>query len=178
MDAGVGFVSSRLRVLAMLSASSRLAARRQVATCSHMGSRLIRLRRVAVWLQSPAPPMPYLPDLSDRVWFALHCLPRDENGEPPTYRKLERECQLSNGLLSKMALGQRSHQWSTTVRACSAALRVSEAWLQYGGGGGPTPTGVVPPCPNMRWLRHCELSGWIDAVTIARRLERAPLGAR
>jgi hypothetical protein len=113
--------------------------------------------------------MPHLPDLADRVWFAIHCLPRDENGNPPTYTELEREYGLHHSTLSKIVLGKAQHHSYEIFRGIAIALRVSEHWLEFGGEGGPTPTGIVPPRPGMQWIRHGDLKGWEDAVGAALR---------
>jgi len=113
--------------------------------------------------------MPHLPELADRVWYALHSLSRDENGEPPSLRKIEKDFGLANALLSKTITGKSRHQWRDTYRTLANALRVSEHWLEFGGeGDAPTPTGIVPPRPGMKWMRHGDVRGWLEAVEIAK----------
>jgi hypothetical protein len=123
--------------------------------------------------------MPHLPDLADRVWFAIHCLPRDKRGKPPSYRQLEKDFGLAPASLSKAVLGKARHQWSDTRRALCAALQVSEPWLEFGAGAGPTPTGIVPPRPGWKLVRHGDLRGWDEAVRIALRepTQQVPVAA-
>ena len=114
--------------------------------------------------------MPYLPEISDRVWYALHCLPRDATGAPPSYKSLEQKYELPEAFLSKLVRGARKQGYGSTFRHLARALKVSEKWLDEGGDDGtPTPTGVVPPRPDMKWVRHGDLPGWGQAVEDARR---------
>lgn len=111
--------------------------------------------------------MPFLPELADRAWYALHSLPRKSNGEPPSYRQLERDFDLHFAVLSKTMLGKQQQFEGETFRRLAKALRVSEKWLEQGGKGAPTPTGVVPPRPGRKWMRHGDHSAWQTGVEAA-----------
>lgn len=119
--------------------------------------------------------MPLLPTLADRVHFAYHCLPRDSRGEPPSYRLLEREYDLPHATLSKTIMGQRTKHQRVTVPKIAKALRVTMHWLDYGGEYGPIPTGIVPPRPGTKWMRHEDLPGWAEAVAFALREPHPPI---
>jgi hypothetical protein len=112
--------------------------------------------------------MPLLPSFADRVWFAYHSLPRDENGNLPSFASLEKAHELGNNTIRRAASGARTEQTKRTFRLLAEALRVSESWLEFGGANGPTPTGVVPPRPGMKWLVHGEVDGWAEAVIEAK----------
>jgi hypothetical protein len=112
-------------------------------------------------------PMPYLPELADRVWFALHCLPRDADGKPPTYTELENKHGLHHAVLSKTILGDRKEHSTTTYRKLAAALNTTVDWLELGGKCTLKPTGVVPPRPGRKWMRHGDLPTWRDGVAAA-----------
>lgn len=123
--------------------------------------------------------MPYLPELADRVWYALHCLPRDKDDKPPTYTELESAHDLHHAVLSKTILGGRKEYTSETMRKMAAALKLGWPattdtrrildWLELGGKGGPKPTGVVPPRPGRKWMRHGDLPTWREGVEEALR---------
>lgn len=117
---------------------------------------------------TPTHPM-QLTSLADRVWYAYHCLPRDEAGELPSYRQLETAYGLSQGTLSKMVLGTRTHLWQDTIPHVCEALRCSEPWLMRGEGNGPRlPVGaVVQPRPGTGWKVHGDVPGWDEAVAEA-----------
>jgi hypothetical protein len=115
-----------------------------------------------------------LPTLADRVWFAYHCLPRDERGEPPSMRSLEKSVGLHEGTLSKLLAGAKDHRRQTFAKIATA-LRVSEHWLDYGGNDGPVPTGIVPPRPGQAWPRHGDVPGWKESVDALVKLEPPPL---
>src|SRR6185369_11134553 len=115
------------------------------------------------------PPMPALPTLADRAWYALHCLPRDEKGKPPTGHDLERRYALSNSALSNIWTGRKRFPQPDTFAKVCRALAVSEAWLRGDRGAtGPTLTGFMPPRPGMPWIRYGDVPGWAEAVTLAK----------
>ena len=109
-----------------------------------------------------------LPTLADRAWFALHCLPRDAAGKPPTMKDLELAAGLHYGTLSHVVNGRRSHHRLDTFPLMAKALRVSEAWLRgEEGARGPTLTGMLPPRPGTKWTRHGDVPGWRESVALA-----------
>lgn len=113
--------------------------------------------------------MPHLPDVCDRLWHAYCCLPRDEHGELPSLSELERVHNLSRGTMSRAFTGQRTQHSRKTFHAMCAAVKAAEAWIEFGGTNAPTTTEVVPPRPGMKWRKHGELVGWLDAVEMAKR---------
>jgi hypothetical protein len=112
-----------------------------------------------------------LETLADRVWFAFHCLPRKFQGAPISFRALEIAYQLPNGAMQKVAMGLKKEPQRSTFRQLARALHVSEAWLEFGGDGGPKPT-VIPPRPGEEWPLHRDLEGWDEAVEEAKADER------
>ncbi len=108
-----------------------------------------------------------LDSLADRVWFAYHCLPRQLNGAPLSFRSLEVAHGMPNGAIQKVAMGARKEPARASFRLLARALRVTEAWLEFGGDGGPAPT-VIPPRPGEEWQLHRELEGWDEAVAEAK----------
>lgn len=112
-----------------------------------------------------------LPSLADRAWYALHCLPRDRAGKPPTLKSLELSTApaMHYGTLSHVMSGRRSHHRMATFPLMAQALRVTEAWLRGDEGArGPTLTGMLPPRPGTKWIRHGDLPGWKGSVELAR----------
>jgi hypothetical protein len=111
-----------------------------------------------------------LPTVADRVWFAYHCLPRDDAGTLPSYRQLELAYGLSIGTFSKTVLGLRTNHWPDTIPKMSAALRCPGQWLMHGDGPMPKlPAGAaVPPRPGTGWKLHRDVPGWDEAVAEAK----------
>lgn len=120
-----------------------------------------------------------LSSLSDRVWYAYHCLPRDAAGALPSYRQLENAYGLAQGTFSKAVLGKRSQWWPDTIPRIAEALRCSPAWLLYGEGAAPrVPAGVtIPPLPGTGWRVYGDVPGWDDAVAEARQRADLPIPA-
>ena len=86
--------------------------------------------------------------LADRVWYAIHCLPRGEGGKVPTYVSIEQAGGLDNAVLSKIVRGKKMEPRSRTMEALAQALHVERAWLEHGAGQHPTLTGPLPPRPG------------------------------
>lgn len=92
--------------------------------------------------------MHQLISIADRVWYALHCLSRDEQGRPPPPTVLEARHGLSRGLIGKL-IGERQREVrGPTLMRLAQALHVSTEWLLEGRGLMPTPTGIVPSRPG------------------------------
>lgn len=118
------------------------------------------LRNVLSIDYSDASHMPHLPTLPDRLWYAYHCLPRGADGKPPSYRALERDHDLSNGLLSRLMHGERLAIEHETWKRLHAAMRVAPPWLDYGGPNGPPPPkGLIPLRPGTE-RRYGDLDDW------------------
>lgn len=93
--------------------------------------------------------VPTLTSLADRIWYALHCLPRDPNGRPPASTVLEARHGLSRGLIGKL-IGERQREVrGPTLLRLAQALHVGTEWLLEGRGAMPAPTGLVPPRPGL-----------------------------
>lgn len=109
-----------------------------------------------------------LPTLADRAWYAYHCLPRSGAGKLPTFKELEVSVGIAYGTLSHVMKGRRSQHQHETFREMARALRVSEAWLHGDDGArGPTLTGMLPPRPGTKWVRHGDVPGWRESVALA-----------
>jgi hypothetical protein len=89
--------------------------------------------------------------LGHRAWHAYYCLPRDEKGEPPSYRSLEEQDNgrgpLSNGAIQKLITGKLKKPGLDVLDKCAQALRVSVRWLQFNEGEPPTSSWMIPPYP-------------------------------
>ena len=131
--------------------------------------------------------MPHLPELADRVWYAIHCLPRNAEGKPPTYKDLEKAFDLPHAVLSKTVLGDRKEYLRATMKKMALVFLPGFApgtepndvldWLEAGGKGGPRRTGVVPPRPGRAWICHGELATWRDGVLAALPARQCPSAA-
>ena len=86
--------------------------------------------------------------LADRVWYALHCLPRDSKDRPPDMRTVERSAGLSNGTLSTTVRGIKTEPRSATYAKLAKVLCVDRDWLENGIGSPPALTGPLPPRPG------------------------------
>lgn len=116
--------------------------------------------------------MPYLPTFPDRLWYAYHCLPRVD-GELPSYRALERDYDLSSGLISRLLKGERLQIEHETWRRLHEAFRVPPPWLDYGGANGPRPPRVpVPLRPGIAGRRYGDLPEWESMVAAAATLAK------
>jgi hypothetical protein len=112
--------------------------------------------------------MAKFPTPADRVWHAYQCLPRDSDGELPSYRDLEAKYGLPNGMLGKTIKQKKhSHEWETMERI-ARALETSAKWIKEEVGDAPIPPPgvVIPPRPGMPWRRHCEIDGWDASVKV------------
>jgi hypothetical protein len=124
--------------------------------------------------------MPHLPHIADRLWHAYYCLPRKESGELPSLRELSEEHEISVGTLSRAIRGDRIPQTRTVYRKLSAAFRVTEHWIEFGGADAPRCKYAVPPRPGLVLKFHGEIPGWTDSVNaciheaIKRGFERLP----
>lgn len=118
--------------------------------------------------------MRILPTLADRVWFAYHCLPRDEAGKPPSWRQLEETSSLPAATFSRTVSGQRTEHRRGNFEKLALVLQVSQHWLDHGGDDGPVPTGPVPPRPGMLWTCHGALPGWKESVVRACEVDGGP----
>jgi len=112
--------------------------------------------------------MQSLPTLADRAWYALHCLPRDARGEPPSMRELERAYGLSISTISHTMIGRRKYHHPDTFAKLAQALATTEAFLRGDADAtAPTLTGMLPPRPGMPWVRYGDVPGWREAVALA-----------
>lgn len=87
--------------------------------------------------------------LADRVWYAIHCMPRNEvDGAPPDYKAIEGMAGLSNATVSKIVRGLRPKPAGQTVQSLAKVLGVTPTWLLSGSGEAPELTGPIPPRPG------------------------------
>lgn len=87
-------------------------------------------------------------EFGERAWRAWHSLPRDENGEPPSQRSIEKRHDLPQGTLSKVFKGDRANLQADTLEQLAEALGTSPAWLLRGHGEPPRLTGPIGPRPG------------------------------
>lgn len=87
--------------------------------------------------------------LASRVWYLYHCLPRDEFGNPPSFRELEKVAGLAASTMSRTVSGKRKHHGHETFARIAKVLGVSADLLRTGIGEWPTPTGNIPPVGYM-----------------------------
>jgi hypothetical protein len=75
--------------------------------------------------------------MGQRAWFAWKCLPRDERGDPPSWRELEEKHGLSNGSIYKLTWDLTTRPSFEQLEKIAAALGTTPGWLQAGKGDGP-----------------------------------------
>lgn len=88
--------------------------------------------------------------LAQRAWFAWHCLPRTDKGQPPPVRSLERAHLLANAQLQKLIMGRSKRPSYGELVKMAMALDCDPAWLQSGEGIAPTTSYPVPAGPPQR----------------------------
>ena len=88
------------------------------------------------------------PSRGHRAWFAWKCLPRDERGEPPTFRSLERAHGLANKDLSRLVWDFYKRPSYEKMQRFAAALKTTPEWLEHEEGVGPSAKGYVQPRPE------------------------------
>jgi hypothetical protein len=117
-----------------------------------------------------------LTTLAQRIWYALHCLPRDKHGDVPSYRSLEAKYGLEHATISKALLLGRT-PGRDKFRALARALNVTEEWLDHREGRDPIPTGDIPKPPKRRvpvQKTYGEVEGWEESITALTRARRLP----
>ena len=90
-----------------------------------------------------------LSTLAQRAWFAWHCLPRTEKGQPPSIRSLEGAYELSNAQLRKLIMGLSKRPSYGELVKMAMALDCDPEWLQSGQGEGPRATTFIPEGPPL-----------------------------
>ena len=93
---------------------------------------------------------PMLSTIGQRAWFAWHCLPRNDKGQPPSISQLEREHGLSHAQLRKIVMGLSSRPSYSTLTRAAQALDCAPEWLADGEGTPPVCSIFVPPGPPLR----------------------------
>jgi hypothetical protein len=119
--------------------------------------------------------MAKLETLADRVWYAIHCLPRDRSGAVPAYRQLERDFNLPDCVLHKTIVQGRTQVQHETFRNMAKALRVSDEWLDGRSNKHPVPTGYVPPRPGTTFRFYGDLPNWKECVDADKHSQRRRL---
>jgi hypothetical protein len=92
--------------------------------------------------------MPVFQSMGHRAWFAWHALPRDDRGNPPKLRELEREHELPNGSLYKLIWGVLVRPGLVQLVKMAAALGTTPEWLQLERGAAPKASWPVVPRPD------------------------------
>jgi len=85
--------------------------------------------------------------IGHRAWHAYYCLPRDEKGEPPAMRELEREHGVSNGGLQKLIKGNLKRPGYGVLSKLAKALKTTPDWLQAEEGDVPQSSWPIPAYP-------------------------------
>jgi hypothetical protein len=85
--------------------------------------------------------------IAQRAWFAWHCLPRNEKGQPPSINHLERDHDLSHAQLRKLIMGKAPRPGYTTIVKAARALDCDPGWLGRNEGPRPVTSWLVPPGP-------------------------------
>ena len=88
--------------------------------------------------------------IAQRAWFAWHCLPRNDRGQPPSLNVLEREFKFSHAQLRKIVMGRSPRPGYATIIRAAEALKCDAGWLGEGEGPPPVCSVFVPPCPPAR----------------------------
>ncbi len=81
---------------------------------------------------------------SDRAWYAWHCLPRDDEGSPPSPRPWGKTHGVDPSAIGRLFKGERGMGVDVT-RKFAEGLGVSLDWLVSGKGEAPVLTGPLPP---------------------------------
>lgn len=102
--------------------------------------------------------------LGDRVWYALHCLPRDGRGKAPDFKAIEKSAGVSNATVSKIVNGERKEPKARTLTALAKALGVEKAWLEHEVGDAPDLTGELPPRPGAE-----DVEAWRPSFMVTKR---------
>jgi transcriptional regulator with XRE-family HTH domain len=88
--------------------------------------------------------------IAQRAWFAWHCLPRTEKGQPPPIAQLERDHGLSHAQLRKLVMGLSKRPSYSTLTRAAQALACAPEWLGDNEGEPPRCSVFVPPGPPNR----------------------------
>jgi hypothetical protein len=100
-----------------------------------------------MWLRCDSALVMHFETMGQRAWFAWHCLRRDQRGNPPDWRELERRFGLSNATLYKVIWDVAKRPGFEVLTKVAAALECSPEWLQAGSGPGPKSSWPVPSRP-------------------------------
>jgi len=88
--------------------------------------------------------------IAQRAWFAWHCLPRNDKGQPPSINQLERDHGFSHAALRKVIMGRAPRPGYTTLVKAAEALRCDAGWLGSNEGPAPVCSWPVPAGPPIR----------------------------
>jgi hypothetical protein len=89
----------------------------------------------------------HFPTRGHRAWWAWHCLPRDDRGQPPTLRSLEKKAGLSNNDLSRLVWDWYVRPSWEKMQRFAVALGTTAEWLEREEGPRPLSAWHVPPRP-------------------------------
>jgi hypothetical protein len=96
--------------------------------------------------------------LGARIWYALHCLPRDQHGMPPATTPLEEEYDIDRGILKKLISGVRENVEPPNLKKIAKALGVTVGFLAEETDVLPQLSGPPPPPRPLKWQGKDPLS--------------------
>ena len=114
--------------------------------------------------------------MGHRAWFAWQCLPRNERGEPPTWRELEDRHDLSNGSIYKIVWDISTRPSFGQLERVAAALCTTPHWLLTGRGYSPAarwPVAPRPAAPKKQGKKSAERPVRGHAIVVSRNAEAA-----
>lgn len=110
-----------------------------------------RYRQIRVRLVAKSLPLHHrgvtFPTMGHRAWFAWQCLERDDRGQPPKWRELERRHKLPNAALRRLVWDISKRPGYPIIVKSAAALNCTPEWLMFETGPGPTARWPVLPRP-------------------------------
>lgn len=90
------------------------------------------------------------PTMGHRAFWAWQCLERDELGQPPHVRVLERTNELANNSLRRLIRGETVRPSRPQLERMAKALGTTADWLEFGRGEGPASRWPIPSYPYGR----------------------------
>lgn len=90
------------------------------------------------------------PSMGHRAFWAWQCLERDELGQPPPVRVLERTHRLANNSLRRLIRGETARPSRPQLELMAGALKTTAEWLEFERGDGPAAKWPIPPYPYGR----------------------------
>jgi hypothetical protein len=85
--------------------------------------------------------------MAERAWFAYNALERDERGELPAIRAIERQHGVPHNSLNKFIQGRLTRPGPIVMQSIANALQTSVEWLTLERGEGPVTRWPIPAYP-------------------------------